>query len=266
MFEPGFDMPEKNAPSDNDGNLDGQAGDARYRAAFEHCNDALFLTGLDGRILSATYYFRRRGIVVITSENFDGEWIARIIERFGYGTARGSTSHGGRRALVVSDPGIVAAGHAAAGLESLEAAGLTTALFSAFGENPTETQVAAGAAAARDVRPDLLVGLGGGSSMDCAKGINFVLTNGGAMQDYWGIGKALKEMLPMIAVPTTAGTGSEAQSFALISDAKTHVKMACGDKKAAFRIAVLDPELTVSQPPRVTALTSRRSMASLRSK
>jgi len=53
-----------------------------------------------GRILSATYYFRRRGIVVITSENFDGEWIARIIERFGYGTARGSTSSGGKRALL----------------------------------------------------------------------------------------------------------------------------------------------------------------------
>jgi len=53
-----------------------------------------------GRILSATYYFRRRGIVVITSENFDGEWIARIIERFGYGTARGSTSRGGQRALL----------------------------------------------------------------------------------------------------------------------------------------------------------------------
>lgn len=53
-----------------------------------------------GRILSATYYFRRRGIVVITSENFDGEWIARIIERFGYGTARGSTSHGARKAML----------------------------------------------------------------------------------------------------------------------------------------------------------------------
>src|SRR4051794_6006498 len=62
-------------------------------------------------------------------------------------------------------------------------------------------------------------------------------------------------MLPMIAVPTTAGTGSETQSFALISDARTHVKMACGDKKASCRIAVLDPELTVTQPPRITALT-----------
>ncbi len=68
-------------------------------------------------------------------------------------------------------------------------------------------------------------------------------------------------MLPMIAVPTTAGTGSETQSFALISDAKTHVKMACGDKKASFRVALLDPELTVTQPPRVTALTGIDAIA-----
>ena len=91
--------------------------------------------------------------------------------------------------------------------------------------------------------------------MDCAKGINFVLTNGGTMKDYWGYGKALRSMLPMIAVPTTAGTGSEAQSYALISDSETHVKMACGDPKAAFRAAILDPKLTVSQPAAVTAAT-----------
>ena len=68
-------------------------------------------------------------------------------------------------------------------------------------------------------------------------------------------------MLPMIAVPTTAGTGSETQSFALITDAKTHVKMACGDKKASFRVALLDPELTLTQPPRVTALTGIDAVA-----
>ena len=114
---------------------------------------------------------------------------------------------------------------------------------------------------AHELQPDLLVGLGGGSSMDCAKGINFLYTNGGRMQDYWGEGKATQPMLPMIAVPTTAGTGSEAQSFALISDAQTHVKMACGDKKAAFRIAILDPELTLTQPARVTALTGIDAIA-----
>ncbi|MGD9722764.1 MAG: iron-containing alcohol dehydrogenase [Pirellulales bacterium] len=168
---------------------------------------------------------------------------------------------GARRALVVSDPGIVAAGHAQRGIDSLRAAGIETHLFDGVLENPTTDNVEAGAALARRYEPELIVGLGGGSSMDCAKGINFIYTNGGRMHDYWGVGKATREMLPMIAVPTTAGTGSETQSFALISDAKTHAKMACGDKKASFRVALLDPVLTVSQPPMVTALTGIDALA-----
>lgn len=162
---------------------------------------------------------------------------------------------GARRALVVSDPGIVKAGHTARGMAALARSGIEAVLFDGVSENPTTAHVDAGLAVARRCEPELIIGLGGGSSMDCAKGINFLLSNGGRMQDYWGVGKALRPMLPMIAVPTTAGTGSESQSFALISDAETHVKMACGDKKASFRVAILDPALTVSQPERVTALT-----------
>ncbi|MCE9604514.1 MAG: iron-containing alcohol dehydrogenase [Planctomycetia bacterium] len=168
---------------------------------------------------------------------------------------------GGSRVLVVSDPGIIRAGHTARGVDALHKAGLETLIYSDVGENPTTEHVERGTAVAREFRPDLVVGLGGGSSMDCAKGINFVYSCGGRMQDYWGIGKATKPMLPMIAVPTTAGTGSEAQSFALISDAETHVKMACGDKKAACKVALLDPTLTVTQPTRVTALTGIDAVA-----
>lgn len=162
---------------------------------------------------------------------------------------------GATRALVVSDPGIIQAGHAQRGIDCLEAAGVQAFLFDGVQENPTTNNVAAGVNFAKKHAPHLIVGLGGGSAMDCAKGINFLLTNGGEMKDYWGVGKATQEMLPMIAVPTTAGTGSEAQSFALITDAETHAKMACGDKKAACRIALLDPTLTVTQPHKVTALT-----------
>ena len=162
---------------------------------------------------------------------------------------------GGTRALVVSDPGIVAAGHTARGLEALEEAGVATAVFSGFGENPTTDHVTAGTQVARAFRPDLLVGLGGGSSMDCAKGINFLLCCGGRMQDYRGRGTATAPLLPAVAVPTTSGTGSETQSFALITDADTGVKMACGDPRAAFRIAILDVLLTLTQPAAVTALT-----------
>jgi alcohol dehydrogenase len=120
-------------------------------------------------------------------------------------------------------------------------------------ENPSTVHVEAALKAARKLKPDFLVALGGGSSMDCAKGLNFLLTNGGRMRDYWGVGKASKPMLPMIAVPTTAGTGSEAQRFALITDPQTHQKMACGDEKALSRVAILDPDLTLTQPPRVAA-------------
>lgn len=166
-----------------------------------------------------------------------------------------AVEYGARRVLVVSDPGIVEAGHTERGLASLRREGVATCLFHDVIENPTTETVAAGLAVARDFQPDFLVGLGGGSSMDCAKGINFLLTNGGRMQEYQGVGRATQTMLPMIAVPTTAGTGSETQSFALISDAETHVKMACGDAKAAFRVALLDPALTLTLPREVAAIT-----------
>ena len=162
---------------------------------------------------------------------------------------------GGTRVLVTSDHGIMAAGHTARGIESLRAAGITTEVFSTFTENPSSVEVEAGTAVARKFRPDLLVGLGGGSSMDCAKGINFLLSCGGKMQDYRGRGTATGSMLPSIAVPTTAGTGSETQSFAVITDSVSGIKMACGDPRAAFRVAILDVNLTLTQPAVLAALT-----------
>jgi alcohol dehydrogenase len=99
------------------------------------------------------------------------------------------------------------------------------------------------------------VAFGGGSSLDCAKGINFLLTGGGHLAEYRGYARARGPMLPMIGVPTTAGTGSDAQSYAVIADAKTHLKMACGDPGAAFRVAILDPDLTGTQPRDVAAAT-----------
>jgi len=163
---------------------------------------------------------------------------------------------GGSRVLVVTDPGLEAAGHPTRALASLAEANLQAFVFDGVEENPTTEHVERGLAVASEHRIDFLVAIGGGSAMDCAKGINFLFTNGGRMQDYVGIGKAFKTMLPSLSVPTTAGTGSEAQSFALVADPRTHAKMACGDPKAAFRAAILDPEVTVSQPPRVTALTA----------
>src|SRR5215510_4500369 len=158
-----------------------------------------------------------------------------------------------RRTLLVADRGLLASGHVDEALEPLVTAGIEVTGFHGFDTNPDTAIIEEGSRFARALKIDSIIGLGGGSSLDCAKGINFLLTNGGRMQDYLGYGKARQPLLPMIAIPTTAGTGSEAQSYAVVSDAETHTKMACGDPKAAFRIAILDPILTVTQPRATTA-------------
>ena len=115
--------------------------------------------------------------------------------------------------LFVTDHGLETAGHPQKGIAALESAGLSVALFDDVHPNPTTDDVERGLAVAQAAQIDLIVGLGGGSSMDCAKGINFLLTNGGRIEDYWGREQGPLPMLPMIAVPTTSGTGSEAQSY-----------------------------------------------------
>jgi len=188
-------------------------------------------------------------------EPFDFQSRTRLI--FGEGSFErlGSLASelGFRRTLLVADKGIRDCGYVESAIESLTKAGITTFTFHGFDSNPTTTMIEAACAFASSLKIDSLIGLGGGSSMDTAKGINFLITNGGTMRDYLGYAKTRSPLLPMIGVPTTAGTGSEAQSYALISDTETHVKMACGDPGAVFKIAILDPRLTVSQPVTVTA-------------
>ncbi len=168
---------------------------------------------------------------------------------------------GFKRTLLVADHGLVASGHVEEAIAPLRNASVDVIRFHDFEVNPDTNMVETGKRLAAPLQIDSIIGLGGGSSLDCAKGINFLLTNGGRMQDYWGYGKATQPMLPMIAIPTTSGTGSEAQSYALISDAETHVKMACGDPKALFRVALLDPQLTISQPRAITATSGFDAIA-----
>lgn len=168
---------------------------------------------------------------------------------------------GGSRVLIVTDPGLAKTGFVQAARDLMERQGIGVSVFAEVHENPTTDDVDRCVAFARSEDIDLIVGLGGGSSLDTAKGCNFILTNGGRMQDYWGVGKATKPMLPFIAVPTTSGTGSECQSFALIADAESHAKMACGDTKCAAAVSILDPELTVTMPVAVTAHTGIDAIA-----
>jgi alcohol dehydrogenase len=165
------------------------------------------------------------------------------------------------RTLLIADEGMGKAGYTGRALRSLEAAGVEALGWYGFGENPDSAALEQGCAHAAAFAPDSVIGLGGGSSMDAAKGVNFLLTNGGRIHDYWGYGKVKRPLLPMIGVPTSTGTGSEAQSYAVISDAATRRKMACGDASAAFRVALLDPELAASQPRAVLAASGYDAIA-----
>ena len=166
-----------------------------------------------------------------------------------------------RKVLIVTDAGLRGAGHVDRAIRSLGNAGVKSAVFDRVDPNPSSIHVEAGREVAEAAAVDCIVGLGGGSAMDCAKGVNFVLTNGGTMEDYWGTGKASKELLPSIGIPTTAGTGSDAQSYAVIGHGTTGAKMACGDRKAKFRTVILDPTLTRSLPLDVAGVAGVDAMS-----
>src|SRR5436189_2103500 len=154
--------------------------------------------------LSAAFDFQPRTRIVF-GENAVAR-VGEIVREFG-----------ARKVLLVTDPGIAAAGHEQHVLKSLSTDGVEAVVFDKVRENPTTRCVDDCLAVARSAQIEAIIGLGGGSSMDTAKGCNFLLTNGGQMKDYWGVGKATKTMLPLIAIPTTSGTGSECQSAALIA-------------------------------------------------
>ena len=180
------------------------------------------------------------------------------IERLGELTR----SLGGSRVLIATDPGIEKAGILARAVSALQSERIAAYVYADVTSNPTTENVEAAVEVARTNAPiDFIIGLGGGSPMDCAKGANFLLTNGGKMEDYWGTNKATEPMLPSIGVPTTIGTGSEAQSFALISQADTHIKMACGDKKARFGTVILDATLTKTLSRPIAAITAIDAVA-----
>lgn len=163
--------------------------------------------------------------------------------------------------LLVTDRGLRDVGHVAHAETALATEGVRVEVFDEVIENPTSSLVEAGRRAAEAAGIDGIVAIGGGSTLDCAKGINFLVTNGGRMEDYRGRDRARLPMLPSIGVPTTAGTGSEAQRFAIISQDGTGTKMACGDAKARFRMVILDPVLLSTAPQAVRAIAAVDAIA-----
>src|SRR4051812_3112429 len=141
-------------------------------------------------------------------------------------------AEGAKRVLLVTDSGIRAAGHVERAVRSLYRAGLPVRVFDDVGQNPTTIDVGKGVIAARPFGPNLIIGLGGGSAMDCGKGINFLLTNGGRMAGYWGADKGEKTPLPFRAGPPAAGGGGGAPRYALITQPPKHHKKGCGEGNA----------------------------------
>ncbi len=162
---------------------------------------------------------------------------------------------GARRALIVADEGVVRAGlldRVRAGLQrSVEIAGV----FADVPPNSSVAVVERGTQCAREQAADILVAVGGGSSIDTAKAMRILLTKGGHLHDYEGYNLLDHPLTPMIAIPTTAGTGSEVTSWAVIRDEQAHLKLSFSSPFLAPDLAVLDPEMTRTLPPRLTAAT-----------
>ncbi|MFM7322791.1 MAG: iron-containing alcohol dehydrogenase [Armatimonadota bacterium] len=164
-------------------------------------------------------------------------------------------SAGACRVLLVTDAGLVAAGHPARIALALEGAGIAVRTYDMVVENPDMDSIDRCVAEAKAFGADAFVALGGGSSMDTAKGAALLCANGGSLMDFWHTGEEGVPLAPLVAIPTTAGTGSEMQSYAIISHPKTHRKMAIGTPHLAPRLAILDGVFSATLPQRVTALT-----------
>lgn len=162
-------------------------------------------------------------------------------------------AHGARRVLVVTDPGLLAVGVVDAVTGPVAAAGIAVEVFDAVTGNPSVDVVERGAEHARGLGLDAVLALGGGSSLDAAKGIALLAPTPGARAD--GSGAAPAAGLPVVAVPTTAGTGAETNGFGVLENPVTRQKVYCGDASVVPRVAVLDPELTHHLPTAVTAAT-----------
>jgi alcohol dehydrogenase len=162
---------------------------------------------------------------------------------------------GARRVLLVSDAGVIAAGWTGQVAANLEQNGLPHVLFADVSPNPRAEQIMAGAQVFAEQRCNLLVAVGGGSVIDCAKGIGIVHSNGGHILGYSGIDQVLQPMPPLICIPTTAGTAADISQFAVVTDRQRRSKIAIISKAVVPDLALIDPETTTSMDPFLTACT-----------
>lgn len=199
-----------------------------------------------------------------------GNWSYPTAIRFGAGRIReladACSALGIRRPLLVTDPGLAALPMVREALAANEEAGVPTALFSDVRANPVLANVEAGVAVFRSGRHDGVIAFGGGSALDCAKAIAFMIPQTRPIWDFEDIGDwwtraTALGIAPIVAVPTTAGTGSEVGRAAVITDERTHVKKIIFHPKMLPGIVLADPELLVGLPPHVTAATGMDALA-----
>lgn len=193
----------------------------------------------------------------INDKIFTYELPTKIV--FGRGSAaragEETAALGATRVLITTDSGVQKAGLLPAVVESLERAGIKAVVYDKVVADSGVDIVAEATELAKENRCDLIMGIGGGSSLDTAKAVALMVNNTGSIMDYVGMDKFQNDPLPVAAIPTTAGTGSEVTVWAVINDRKNIVKTGIGSVKLMPRVAICDPELTISLPPRATAAT-----------
>lgn len=179
--------------------------------------------------------------------------------KFGEGISREIAAEikglGKEKPLILTDKGLLKAGVVDKITEALKAGGIQYTIFDEIEPNPRDLTVQKAYEAARICGADILVAIGGGSSMDTAKGVGVLMSHGGIINDYEGLDKVTKPICDLIAIPTTVGTGSEVTFWSVITDTKRHFKMSVGSPLVAPKLALVDPELVASLPPSIIAST-----------
>lgn len=161
----------------------------------------------------------------------------------------------GKRAFIVTDKGVLKTGYIERIQQLLKDVDIESDVFSDVDPNPRDKSVQKGFEKANKFKTDMLLGVGGGSAIDTAKAIGIILQEGGKIQDYEGLDRVKKPITPLIAVPTTAGTGTEVTFWSVITDTKRKFKMSIGSPLMAAKVALVDPMLTLTLPRDITAFT-----------
>ncbi|MFH2112944.1 MAG: alcohol dehydrogenase-like regulatory protein ErcA [Spirochaetota bacterium] len=178
---------------------------------------------------------------------------------FGSGALRKCSDYaltfGASKVLVVTDPGLVKAGWTGKVEAQLKEAGLPFERFDAVSPNPRDSEVMEGAEFYRNNHCDMIIAVGGGSPMDCAKGIGVVATNGGHVLDYEGVDQVPVPMPPLLCIPTTAGTAADVSQFAIILDSENSNKIAIISKGVVPDVSLIDPETACTMDAQLSAAT-----------